>query len=118
LVVVKLIEIWVFLIILVVSLLSAFGGFYLKLGSKKFKLSFKSLKNKFLIIGVLFNIFSLGLYIYVLRFEELSTLFPFIALNYVWVSVMSKYFLKEKINLIKLIGIVFIIIGVSLIGFS
>ena len=116
--VVNLIEVWVFLIILVVSLLSAFGGFYLKLGSKKFKLSFKSLKNKFLIVGVLFNIFSLGLYIYVLKFEELSTLFPFIALNYVWVSMMSKYFLKEKISFIKSMGIVFIMVGVSLIGFS
>ena len=115
---VNLIEVWVFLIILVVSLLSAFGGFYLKLGSKKFKLSFKSLKNKFLIVGVLFNIFSLGLYIYVLKFEELSTLFPFIALNYVWVSMMSKYFLKEKISFIKSMGIVFIMVGVSLIGFS
>ena len=115
---VKLIEIWVFLIILVVSLLSAFGGLYLKLGSKKFKLSFKSLKNKFLIVGVLFNIFSLGLYIYVLKFEELSTLFPFIALNYVWVSIMSDYFLKEKVNFIKSMGIVFIMVGVSLIGFS
>lgn len=104
--------------ILIVSLLSAFGGFYLKLGSKKFKLSFKILKNKFLIVGVLFNIISLGLYVYVLRFEELSTLFPFIALNYVWVSIISDYFLKEKISFIKSIGIVFIIIGVSLIGFS
>lgn len=115
---VKVIELWIFLIILVVSLLSAFGGLYLKLSSKDFRLSFKVFKNKFLIFGVLFNVISLGLYVYVLKFEELSVLFPFVALNYVWVSFLSKCFLKERIKLIRLFGILFIVIGVSLVGFS
>ena len=104
--------------VIFVSLLSAFGGFYLKLSSKKFKLGFEILTNKFLIVGVLFNILSLGLYVYVLRFEELSTLFPLVALNYVWITLMSKYILKEKIGFIRIIGITLIIFGVSFIGFS
>ena len=56
------------------------------------------------------------LFIPALKGGDLSILYPFVALAYVWVSLLSVKFLGEKMNLVKWIGIALIIIGVSLIG--
>jgi uncharacterized membrane protein len=67
----------------------------------------------------------LGLYfiasmmmVFALKSGELSILYPFLALSYVWVSLLSLKFLPlpEHMNLFKWVGIAIIIIGVSFIG--
>ena len=39
-----------------------------------------------------------------------------LALVYVWVSLLSMFFLKEKMNKTKWLGVILIILGVTLIG--
>ena len=56
------------------------------------------------------------LFIPALKGGELSVLYPFVALNYIWVSLLSVKFLGEKMNRFKWLGIALIIIGVSFIG--
>lgn len=51
-----------------------------------------------------------------LRYGELSVLYPIIALTYVWVSILSVGFLGESINLFKFLGLVFIVLGVAVLG--
>ena len=51
-----------------------------------------------------------------LRYGELSVLYPIIALTYVWVSVLSVGFLGESINVFKFLGLVFIVLGVAVLG--
>ena len=52
-----------------------------------------------------------------LKGRELSRLYPIIALTYVWVAVLSLYFLPgEHMNFFKSIGIVFVVGGVSVLG--
>jgi multidrug transporter EmrE-like cation transporter len=52
-----------------------------------------------------------------LKGRELSRLYPIIALTYVWVAVLSFYFLPdEHLNFFKSIGIVFVVGGVSILG--
>ncbi len=52
-----------------------------------------------------------------LKGRELSRLYPIIALTYVWVAVLSLYFLPdEHMNFFKTIGIVFVVGGVSVLG--
>ncbi len=52
-----------------------------------------------------------------LKGRELSRLYPIIALTYVWVAILSLYFLPgEHMNFFKSIGIVFVVGGVSVLG--
>jgi len=52
-----------------------------------------------------------------LKGRELSRLYPIIALTYVWVAVLSLYFLPgEHMNFFKTIGIIFVVGGVSVLG--
>jgi len=51
-----------------------------------------------------------------LRDAELSTLYPIIALTYVWVTLLSYLLLPEKSSLLKNIGIATIVLGVAVLG--
>ena len=51
-----------------------------------------------------------------LRYGELSVLYPIIALTYVWVTILSVGFLGESMNVYKLVGLAFIVLGVAVLG--
>ncbi len=51
-----------------------------------------------------------------LRDGELSILYPVIALTYVWVTLLSLFFLRETMNVFKVIGISTIVAGVTVLG--
>jgi multidrug transporter EmrE-like cation transporter len=51
-----------------------------------------------------------------LREGELSTLYPIIALTYVWVAVLSYTLLGESPSLLKDFGIASIVVGVAVLG--
>lgn len=56
------------------------------------------------------------LLIVALRDGQLSVLYPIIALTYVWVTILSPMLFPDTINVYKVIGVGFIVGGVSLIG--
>ena len=69
-----------------------------------------------LIIGfALYGVNTLML-VLALREGDLSTLYPIIALTYVWVTLLSYLLLREKPSLFKNIGIIIIIAGVAALG--
>jgi drug/metabolite transporter (DMT)-like permease len=45
-------------------------------------------------------------------------LYPLVASSYIWVSIWSVLFLKERMTALKIVGIVLIIAGISCIGFG
>jgi multidrug transporter EmrE-like cation transporter len=54
-----------------------------------------------------------------LKGRELSRLYPIIALTYVWVTILSIFVLPgEHLNFFRVMGIAFIVSGVSLLGFK
>ena len=57
-----------------------------------------------------------GLLVLALRNGQLSVLYPIIALTYVWVAILSPMFFEDSLNAFKVVGIGFIVGGVSLIG--
>ncbi|MDA1234620.1 MAG: hypothetical protein O3A53_07445 [Acidobacteria bacterium] len=59
-----------------------------------------------------------GLLVLALRNGQLSVLYPIIALTYVWVAMLSPMFFEDSMNAFKVLGIGFIVGGVSLIGFG
>lgn len=99
------------------TVIGSYGAFFLKKGSDKFSLNpLELIKNYWVILGITLYALSTIPVIIALQYEDVSLLYPFVSLGYVWVVVLSIMHLKEKMNLWKWLGIVGIIVGVSLIG--
>jgi drug/metabolite transporter (DMT)-like permease len=58
------------------------------------------------------------LFVLALRDEELSILYPIIALTYVWVTGLSVWLFRETFNLAKGVGVATIVAGVSILGWG
>src|SRR3989339_322802 len=58
------------------------------------------------------------LMILALKYGDLSLVYPFIALSFVWVNILSIIFFSEHVKILNWLGITAIIIGVSLIGYG
>ena len=104
-------------LVLLGTLVGAFGPILLKKASSKKLSEFKALITNYDLIGGVF-LYVLGtiLFILALRGGELSVLYPFVSVTYIWVCILSMKFLGEKMNLLKWGGIAMIILGVSFIG--
>lgn len=104
----------VFLALLCTFFISA-GQLFYKLGSEKV-VSILSFFNIFVIIGVLSYFLGSFLYIIALKRGELSVIAPVLALNYVWVALLSIMFLAETVNAVRWLGIASVVVGVGIIG--
>jgi len=110
-------ELWAIGLVISATLVGAFGPILLKKASAKKLSKISSLiSNYHLFGGVALYAIGTMLFIPALKGGDLSILYPFVALTYIWVSLLSVKFLGEKMNSIKWFGIAFIIIGVSFIG--
>ncbi len=56
------------------------------------------------------------LMVFALRDGELSTVYPFIALTYVWVTMLSIMLFHESFNSLKVLGVTIVVIGVAVLG--
>ncbi|MFH1648971.1 MAG: EamA family transporter [Candidatus Woesearchaeota archaeon] len=107
----------IILIMIVSSLLGAFGQVALKKGAKAFKLTFKGiLNNKQFLSGVTLYGFAVIIFLGVLKYAELSYVYPLVSMSYIWVTLFSNKMLGEKMNKWKIIGIVLLIVGIVLIN--
>ena len=110
-------QLWAIGVVILASIVGAFGPILLKKASAELKLSIKSIiTNRNLIGGVSLYGISTIMFIPALKGGDLSVLYPFVATVYVWVTLLSVKFLKEKMNKYKWIGITLIIVGVVFIG--
>ncbi len=110
-------ELWAIGLVISATVVGAFGPILLKKASAR-KLSRISslIKNYYLLGGI--SLYAVGtvMFIPALRGGDLSILYPFVSLSYIWVSLLSVKFLGEEMNKYKWMGIVLIILGVSFIG--
>jgi uncharacterized membrane protein len=110
-------ELWAIGLVLLGTVIGSLGPILFKKGADKFSLNpFKMLKNYYFITGCFMYGLATIIFIPALRGGELSVLYPFVALVYVWVALLSIKLLKEKMNLFKWLGIVLILAGVTFIG--
>jgi len=110
-------ELWAVGLALLSCVIGSFGPIFLKKASASFSLNIiKMLKNKNLIIGVICYVFGILIFIPALKGGELSVLYPLVSLSYIFVSLYSIKLLNEKMNKLKWIGIITIIIGITFIG--
>ena len=110
-------ELWAIGLVILATLVGSFGPILLKKASAKSLSKIKSLMTNYHLFGGV-SLYAVGtiLFIPALKGGDLSILYPFVALTYIWVSLLSVKFLGEKMNSIKWIGVALIIVGVSLIG--
>jgi multidrug transporter EmrE-like cation transporter len=90
------------------------GTIFLKKGSQNLKLSILFKNVPFLFGNFLFFL-SVVFYSIALKKEELSVVYPLTSIGYLIVVLLSVKYLNEKMNPLKWVGIIFIILGVFLI---
>jgi len=110
-------ELWAIFLVTLATLVGAFGPILLKKASEKKLSKISSLIRNYHLMGGV-ALFAIGtiLFIPALKGGDLSVLYPFVSLTYIWVSLLSVKFLGEKMNKFKWFGITLIIAGVSFIG--
>jgi drug/metabolite transporter (DMT)-like permease len=108
-------DIKVFGLTLVSALLGSVGQINFKIGADKLQLNniLSIFKNYNLFIGILFYLISTIIYIYVLKFSQLTVVYPIIATSYIWTALLSNMILKESISLINIIGYLLILFGIN-----
>ena len=112
----------VILIMILASIISAVATLLIKKSSKTFSLesfnifkSFDIFKNYYLIIGGILLVVVVVLTIIALRIGNISLVYPLASLAYVFATFLSWYYLEEKINALRITGIVCIILGIILV---
>jgi len=99
-------NIWIiFSLVLLSSVLGAFGQI-------AFKMSTKKLISLALIVGLFLYGIGTVLFIALLKFNELTILYPLTSMSHIWVLLLANKYFGERINRYKVIGIVLIIIGI------
>ncbi len=105
------------LLALLSSFIGSFGAIYIKKGTSSFGFSHQNLFRNFsLIMGVCIYGISAIIFIFALKNGEISMIYPLAATSYIWITVLSRFFLHEKITQQKIFAILFIILGASIIG--
>jgi|TARA_B100001971_G_scaffold206039_1_gene224296 undecaprenyl phosphate-alpha-L-ara4N flippase subunit ArnE len=110
---------WAIGIVFFTTLLTSTAQIFWKSGIEKLEFNLLSIiTNANILIGILLYIIGGILLIISLRGGEVSVLYPIIATSYVWVSILSIYFLNEFMSLYKWLGVFTIIAGIVMIGFG
>ncbi len=108
---------WTIILFIIVSFISAAATFLVKISAPKITRNVKKLlKNWQFFLGLFLYGIATIISLVALKFGELSVLYPFVALQYVWANLLSKRYLDEELNLYKWIGVTLIFVGVTLIG--
>lgn len=105
------------LMVIFVTIFTSIGQLLFKISADKLALDFYLLITNYAMIAG-FVLYFTGAIILILALKkgELSVLYPIIALSFIWVSLLSAYFLGEPMSIQKWVGIIGIMAGVSAIG--
>lgn len=90
------------------AICTSFGQLYWKLSQASFNLD--------LVIGFFLYFLGAVLMIIAFRFGKLSILHPLLSVGYVISTILGFVFLNESINASSIMGILFIMVGVMVIG--
>lgn len=110
---------WTILLVLFCTVLTTSAQVSWKYGADKLVIDpIAILYNYNIWLGFFFYGIGAILLIYSLKYGELSVLYPIIATSYIWVAILSMILFSESLNFFKIIGILIIVLGVSLIGYG
>ncbi|MGV8163171.1 MAG: EamA family transporter [Candidatus Nanoarchaeia archaeon] len=72
--------------------------------------------NPWIITGFIIYFLASILYIYALKNNQISIVFPMISISFIWATIISILLLNEKADFFNYLGIALIIIGVIVLG--
>jgi drug/metabolite transporter (DMT)-like permease len=100
-------------LVLLTTIFVSTGQLLWKLGTRQISLDLVSLITNLPLIGgfVLFGLGALTL-ILALKQGELSIIYPFVSLSFIWVTLLSIIFLGENIKLLQWLGLAIVVLGV------
>ena len=103
-----------FILTVFAAFLVAFSTTLLKRSVNKLSLS-NWCRNRVFLFGVF--LYGLGnlLVIFVLRSNEVSVVFPVASVQYVFVAILARHYLGERINLERIFAVLSILVGVCLV---
>ena len=105
------------ILVLICSLLVAIAQILLKEGVDTIDLTpIGIISNPYLLLGICFYAAGTLLLLKALKYGNLTTLYPLVALSYVWVTLLAYTFLQEPITSLHWLGVSCIVIGISSIG--
>lgn len=101
------------------TVFSTAGQYLYKLGAGSLRLEPLALITNYpVLIGLFFYLIAAILLMCALKRAELSVVYPFIGLSYIWVALVAFFFFSERLPLISWAGVGFIVLGVSLVGYG
>lgn len=101
-----------YLLVLLSTVFTSAGQIFWKLGASSVPL------NIFVLTGFALNGIATVVLVYAFKNGQFSTLYPFIGLTFVWVSFLSILYLDETMTVSMWLGVMFIVSGVMLTGYS
>lgn len=105
------------MLIIMSTFITASAQFFLKKGADALVFDVvKLMTNYSVIIGLVLYAVGALILIYALKNGEMNVIYPIYSMSFVWVILISYSYLGELINVWKIVGIIFIIGGVSYIG--
>lgn len=108
----------IYIVALISVALGSIGQLILKIGSAEVRTgggiwaTVLTLINLKIITAICCFVISMFLWIFVLRKMELSLAYPMVSLGYIFVMMLSFYFLQEQLSLTKFLGTGLIVAGV------
>lgn len=104
------------MLVITCTILTSIGQILFKYSTARMDSFYAIITNIPLILGLIIYLMASVLLIVALRSGHLSVLYPFVALSFVWVTLLSIFLFNEHVATHNWLGIIAIIIGVSLIG--
>lgn len=80
------------------------------------RIAVRALTNKWFLVGLFFMALSFFSFLAVLSWADLSLVLPATSISFVITTIGAKFYLQEKISLVRWAGIVLVCIGVALIS--
>ena len=112
-------KLWAALLILFTTLLTSSAQILYKFGIPSLEFNLMSIITNYYLIGGLL-LYGIGAILMIISFRggEVSVLYPIIATSYIWVSILSLYFLGETMNIFRWTGVFIIVAGIVSISYG
>lgn len=106
------------ILVIICTIFTSVGQILMKTGTERTGSIIEIITNIPLILGFISYGIGAVLLIISLKYGELSLVYPFIALSFIWVSIASIYLFNEHVSVFNWAGLTAIMLGVSLIGYG
>ena len=108
---------WAIFLVVICTLFTSVGSLFFKYSVMNFNFTIIGIiTNYYLILGLFFYFFGFLLLTWAFKHGEMSVLFPIVSLSFMWVAIASFVFLGEPVNTLRVVGVLFIIGGVVVLG--